>query len=206
MRALALALALLLSTGGAGSATTLGDARVGFAAERILVFDGHRYVGRIWQMPGVQRHEQDLQGLRPVFILRRDSAIGDIVLASLHTVVEFALPEAFDVLDSPRLLRHPEGRATVNGIATTRYAVDMTVPAGHATGLLWLSRDGIPVKCDGSFAAGNGRKSTFHWELRNVRIGRQDPALFQSPKGYSKLPAEAVAPLLGLKLKPAEER
>lgn len=204
MRALALALLLLLSTTAATSAMTLGEARIGFTAERILVFDGHRYVGRIWQMPGVQRHEQDLKGLQPVFILHSGKAVGDVVLASLHTVVEFALPDAFAALDSPELVGHPEGHERVNGIATTRYAVDLTVPAGHATGSLWLSHDGIPMKCDGSFATNNGRQSSFHWELRNVRIGRQNPALFEIPAGFSKLPVEAVAPLLGLKLAPAK--
>jgi hypothetical protein len=203
MRALALALLLLLPAA-AAPAMTLGDARVGFTAQRILVFDGHRYVGRIWQMPGVQRHEQDLEALRPVFILRRDSPIGDVVLASLHTVVEFALPEAFAVLDSPNLLGQPVGHDTVNGIATTRYAIDTSVAAGHATGSLWLSRDGIPMKCQGRFVAKSGRFSTIAWELRDVRVGRQSATLFEVPKGFSRLPPEAVAPLLGLRLKPAK--
>jgi hypothetical protein len=204
MRAPILALLLLLSAANSARATTLGEAKVGFTAERILVFDGRRYVGRIWQMPGVQRHEQDLQALDPVFILHADSAVGEVLLASLHTVVDFALPDAFSVLDSPQLMRDPEGHETVNGIATTRYRVDMTVPAGHAAGSLWLSRDGIPMKCDGTFATKDGRVARLHWELRNVRIGRQNAALFEIPKGFSRLPVEAVAPLLGLRLKSAK--
>jgi hypothetical protein len=206
MRALLLALLLLAAATGAAPATTLGEPRVGFSAERLLVFDGRRYVGRIWQMPGVQRHEQELQGLRPAFILRSDSAVGEIVLASLHTVVEFALPEAFAALDSPQLLHRPQGGEIVNGIATTRYAVDLSVPAGHAKGSLWLSNDGIPVRCEGSFTTANGHVSRFRWELRNLKLGPQDPELFEIPKGYSKLPAEAVTKLLGMRLKPAKNR
>jgi hypothetical protein len=105
-------------------AETLGDARVGFSAERVLVINGQTYVGRMWHMPGEQRHEQDLPALRPIFILRADSAIGDIILPKLHTVVEFALPKELSLLGDPGLLRQPVGQETVNGIATTKYDVD----------------------------------------------------------------------------------
>jgi hypothetical protein len=39
------------------------------------------------------------------------------------------------------------------------------------------------------------------WELKDVKIGTQPADLFEAPAGYSKLPPEAVAPLLGLRLK-----
>src|ERR1700750_1004556 len=110
------------------SAETLGDARVGFSAERVLVIDGQSYVGRMWHMPGEPRHEQDLPALRPIFILRADSAIGDISLPTLHTVVEFALPKEISILGDPGLLRKPVGPETVNGIATTKYEVDEKTP------------------------------------------------------------------------------
>jgi hypothetical protein len=206
LRALAVAGALIASLPTAAAAATLGPARVGFTAERILVFDGHRYVGRIWQMPGVQRHEQDLRAFTPAFILRRDSPVADLLVPQLHTVVEFALPPAFAILDSPALLRHPVGPQRVDGVMTTRYAVDAATQAGHAAGSLWLSADGIPVKCVGTFTSKSGRVSRIDWELRHIRRGRQDPRLFQVPKGFAELRPEAVAPLLGLRLAPARHR
>jgi hypothetical protein len=187
-------------------AATLGEARVGFSAERILVINGKSYVGRMWQMPGVQRHEQELPGFRPVFILHADSAIGDVVLPQLHTVVEFAMPRVFAILTSPALLQKPVGHEVVNGVATTRYAVDAAAPEGHATGSLWLSKEGIPIKFEGRFAAENGKASTIRWELRHVALGAQNSALFEVPSGFAKLPPEAVAPLLGLRLAPARGR
>jgi hypothetical protein len=196
----AFSLALLLPGTGGVLAETLGDARVGFSAERVLNIDGQSYVGKMWHMPGEQRHEQDLPALKPVFILRAGSAVGEVVLPQLHTVVEFALPRELAILGEPRLLRKPVGQETVNGIATTKYAVEEDSPAGHATGLLWLSGDGIPMKCDGKFEAKNGKTSTLHWELRHVKIGKQDTALFEVPHGYAKLPPEAAAPLLGMRL------
>ena len=184
-------------------AATLSDATVGFSAVRTLVIDGKSYVGRMVAMPGRERHEQQIQGFSPVFLLRGDAPLADIVLAQLHTIVQFALPAELRVFGRPELKKKPIGRDTVNGIATTKYAIDETVPEGHAAGTLWLSAEGIPMRLAGKFAAQNGKSSEVRWELKDVKIGPQPAALFEAPAGYSKLPPEAVAPLLGLRLKSA---
>src|SRR6516165_508887 len=132
----AFSLALLLPGTGGVLAETLGDARVGFSAERVLVIDGQSYVGRMWHMPGEQRHEQDLPALKPIFILRAGSTIGDIILPKLHTVVEFALPKELSILSDPNLLRKPVGQEIVNGIATTKYDLDEEKPQGRGVGSL----------------------------------------------------------------------
>jgi hypothetical protein len=196
-----IALSILLPWA-AASAETLGDPHVGFTAERVLVFDGHSYIGRMWNMPGEQRHEQILPSLKPVFILRADSSIGDVLLPQLHTAVEFDLPKVLTALAQPSLLGNPVGQETVNGIATTKYEVDKEIPDGHLSGALWLSSDGIPMRCDGTYVNRKGKVSTVHWELRHVEIGEQDARLFEVPPGYSKLPPAAVAPLLGLRFPP----
>jgi hypothetical protein len=182
-------------------AATLGEAQIGFTADRTLVIDGRSYTGKIWTMPGMERHEQAIQAFRPVFLLRADSPLGEVVLPQLKTIVQFVLPPEFHILGSPELKKHPAGSASVNGIATTKYAIDETVPEGHASGMLWLSRDGIPMKLAGSFTGQKGKVSTISWELNHVKIGPQPLSLFELPSGFSKLPPEAVAPLLGLKLK-----
>jgi len=203
MRALAvasIALAMLMAIGAPAPAGTLGDPRVGFTAERILVFDGHTYIGRMWSMPGEQRHDQDLPSLKPVFILHADSTEGDILLPQLHTAIEFAMPKALAVLGQPGLLGEPVGEERVNGIASTKYTVGKDIPEGRLSGTLWLSADGIPMRCDGRLTRTNGKVSTVHWELRDVRIGPQNPALFTVPSGYSKLSPQAAATLFGLRL------
>jgi len=195
-----LVLCLMLAPGAAGAAT-LGEAQIGFTADRTLIIDGRSYSGKIWTMPGRERHEQAIQAFRPVFLLRADNPLAEIVLPQLKTIVQFALPPELRILGIPEIKKHPLGKETVNGIATTKYAIDESVPEGHATGTLWLSRDGIPMKLAGSFTRQSGKVSTLRWELSHVKIGPQPAALFEAPKGFSKLPPEAVAPLLGLKLK-----
>jgi hypothetical protein len=186
-------------------AETIGDARVGFTAERVLILDGRSYTGRMWHMPGEQRHEQDLRAIKPVFLLHAESSLGEVVLPQLRTVVEFVLPSGLSVLNHPDLSK-AIGQANIEGIATTQYQVDQNSPEGRATGSLWLSRDGIPMRCVGKFVSRNGKVSTIDWQLHHVKIGRQDAALFEVPRGYTKLPPEAAAPLLGMRLAPAPAR
>jgi len=187
---------------GPAPAETLGDPQIGFTAERVLVFNGRSYIGRMWNNPGAQRHEQTLTPLNPVFILRADSSMADVLLPQLHTAVEFDLPKVFSALGQPDRLGEAVGQESINGIATTKYAVDKVIPEGHLTGALWLSHDGIPMRCDGSYADRKGKVSTIHWELRHVQIGEQDARLFEVPPGYTKLPPQAAATLLGLRLAP----
>ena len=149
---------------------------------------------------GEQRHEQELPALKPVFILHANNSVSDVLLPQLHTAVEFDLPKALAVLGQPDLLGKPIGHEIVNGIATTKYDVNEITPQGRAIGSLWLSTEGIPMKCDASVTTNKGKVSTIRWELRHVKIGAQDAALFEIPRDYAKLPPEAAAPLLGMRL------
>jgi len=200
MRVAALLIAITLAAGEAAAAT-LGEAKTGFSADRNLVVNGQAYHGKMWTMPGKERHEQNLNGIPAIFILASDSPIGEAVLPQLHTVVQFVVPPELQALSTSRLKKRAVGHDTVGGIATTRYTIDETVPEGHGSGTLWLSAEGIPMKLDGSFTNRKGELGSVHWELSNVRIGPQPASLFEPPANFTVLPAEAVAPLLGLRLK-----
>lgn len=197
-------LCLLLMLPAAATAGTLADARVGFSADRTLVVNGKTYQGRMLNMPGRERHEQTLDGIPAAFILKADSPLGEAVLPKLHTVVQFVVPPELRLLAVSHLKKHAVGRDTINGVATTRYEVEETAPEGHGAGTVWLSDRGIPMKIEGTFTSRTGRISTLHWLLSNVRVGPQPAALFAAPSGFTKLPAEAVAPLLGLRLHPGK--
>jgi hypothetical protein len=203
MRAAIVSLLFAVVAAMPASALTLGEAKTGFSADRTLVIDGKTYLGRMWTMPGMERHEQDLNGIPAAFVLKSDNPIADLVLPKLHTVVEFMLPPELHLFADPRLTRRPVGQETVSGIATTKYAIDETVSEGHGEGFLWLSDSGIPMKLDGTFTRTSGRVAHLHWELSHVKLGPQPGALFEAPRDFSKLPAEAIVPLLGLKLKGA---
>jgi len=205
MKALTVAFLLITIATLPAAAMTLGEAKVGFSADRTLIVDGKTYQGKMWTTPGAERHEQNLNGIPAAFVLHADTPIADLVLPQLHTVVEFLLPPELHLFADPRLTRKPVGRETVNGIVTTKYAINETVPEGHGEGFLWLSDSGIPMQLDGIFTRTSGRVAHLHWELNHVKLGPQPAVLFETPHNFSKLPAEAIVPLLGLRLKSAKE-
>jgi hypothetical protein len=201
MRAFVIGLCLLIAAASGAPAATLSDAKTGFSADRLLVINGKTYHGKMWNMPGMERHEQDLSGIPAAFVLRTDTPIADLVLPGMHTTVEFVLPPELRLFDDPRLVRRPVGHETINGVETTKYEIEITVKEGHGSGNLWLTSDGIPMKLDGSFTRSSGRVATLHWELSHLHLGPQPAALFTAPPGFAKLPPEAIVPLLGMKLK-----
>jgi hypothetical protein len=204
--ALCLSLLRLSLLPGTAPAATLIDPQTGFSAERTLVIDGHTYRGKVWAMPGKERHEQAIAGFQPVFLLRDDRPLGEIVLQSLKTVVQFEIPAELRLLSVAALKQRPVGSETVNGVATTKYAIDRSLPEGRAEGALWLSRDGIPMRLSGTFTSAKGKVSSVRWELSGVKTGPQPAALFEPPQGLARLPPEALAPLLGLRLKGGANR
>ena len=107
---------------GSPRAATLIEARTGFSAERTLVIDGHTYQGKVWAMPGKERHEQEISGMQPVFLLRGDSGLGEIVLQSLKTVVQFEIPAELRLLDVAALKtpRSATRRSTASRRRNTR--------------------------------------------------------------------------------------
>jgi hypothetical protein len=184
----------------APSGQLLGDARVPFSADRTLTVDGRTFSGRLYHTPGRQRHEQMLEGMQQVVILRADRAQGWLVVPSLKSYVEFVFPRAVAELSDPSLRGSPVGQETVNGVRTTKYRVEHSARDGTtADGYLWVSAEGIVMRLNGEVRGkGNGGKPTpFALELANVRLGAQDAGLFDLPPGYMKLPANALQPLLG---------
>jgi hypothetical protein len=196
---LVLALGLLGLAPLSAGAAMLGDAAIPYRAERTVTIDGRTYSGPVFHEPGHQRHEQDLMGLQEVFLLDIKDARGLLVLPGLKTYVEFPFPPLMAELDSPDLLSHPVGPEPVAGIATTKYRVDHTAKDGsRAEGFLWTTRTGVLMKLDVSVTRAHGGKPiAIAMALSQFVAGPVDPSLFQPPQGFTRLPADALVPLLG---------
>jgi hypothetical protein len=188
----------LAGWGGAARAQMLGDTKVGFTADRTVVFNGRSFGGRIYAMPGRQRHELDIEGMAQVILLRSDGK-GWLVVPAVKSYVEFTLGRAFAELSDPNLLKTPVGQETVSGVATTKYRVDHPARDGtKVEGFIWRSADGVVMKLDGAYTTRSGKPTPIRMQLSNLRIGPQDSTLFDPPPGMMQLPASALQPLLGL--------
>ncbi|HUN47764.1 MAG TPA: hypothetical protein VMU85_14635 [Stellaceae bacterium] len=192
-----LALLLVLPAWPAAGAV-LGDARVAYNATCALTVDGQTYQGRLYAKPGFQRHEQMLGGVQEVAILDIGAGRGYFVLPLLKSYVDFPIDRAMRELSAPDIAGPPVGREAVNGVATSKYRVAHRADDGtRIDGFVWLTESGVPMRGNGTVAAPDGKKTPFAWELSQLQIGPQPPALFQPPEGFYRLPASALPSFLG---------
>ena len=183
-------------------AAALGDTRVPYSADRTVVTGGKSYVGRVYATPGKQRHEQNINGLPLVAILRADKKVAWLELAELHVFTDFPFPAAITDYADQKQLGAPVGTETVAGLPAQKYRVERQGTDGSQMfGYAWITEDGIVLKLDGTFVQTNGRETKASYELSNVQRGPQQPNLFDLPPKMTRLPPEALAPLMGLKVK-----
>ena len=79
------------------------------------------------------------------------------------------------------------GEETLNGVKVTKYKTIATSTDGKKFGgFSWRTKEGINLKQDLLYKEGNDKKRMLT-ELSNLKIGRQDPKLFEIPEGFTKL-------------------
>jgi hypothetical protein len=179
------------------AAELLGDTRVPFSADRTVVVDGRSFAGKLYAAPGKQRHEQQIEGVPQVILLRADGR-GWLVVPTLKSYVEFGWAQVLGELGDAAALGTRVGEETVAGVRTAKYRVEHTARDGTMVdGWLWRTADGIVMKLDGTVRPRRGKPAEVEMSLSNLRRGAQDPSLFELPQGLVKLPSGALQPLLG---------
>ena len=151
-------------------------------------------VSKIYSAKDRERREHSFGGGKSVMILRRDKRVTWTLIPQAKRYQEHAMGEAGtkgnrapDWGESGDVQLDKVGPARLNGQKTTKYVATVSNPDGSKSrGAVWLTKDDIPVKVEGTFYR-HGVKSTFRIELENLKIGKQDPALFEIPAGYAKL-------------------
>jgi hypothetical protein len=78
------------------------------------------------------------------------------------------------------------GEEVLDGIKVTKYKTIATSTDGKKYGgFSWRTKEGISMKTDLLYKEGNEKKR-MTTELKNVKIGQQDPKLFEIPEGFTK--------------------
>jgi hypothetical protein len=184
------------------AAAIVGDAAVPYSATRTVIVDGKEYRGRVFAIPGKQRHDVDINGVELSFVLDIDGGAGIIAAPALHSYVDFPLPPLLAELDRRRLEGHEAGEETIAGLPATKYRLEYTASDGaRGSGFLWLTRDNILLRVEGRIERPGHRPMTVTMRLENLRLGPQDNKLFQISNGLKKLPYQALEMLLNLRLK-----
>lgn len=175
---------------GFGSATAAGlpVPKVEYAADREVRSAQGNFSAKVYQAGNKERTEMSMGGMQTVTIMRRDRNVMWTLMpaqrmyreASLKSLpAEGTVPEDVEI--------SAVGEERVEGVNATKYKMLLKDRSGG--GFVWLTPDNIPVKMDMLTRGRDGSKNRMTMVLKNIRTGRQDPALFEVPAGYSKMPA-----------------
>ena len=147
---------------------------------------------KIYYSNGKQRNEMHQGGHRTVVItdFKTDNSI--LLMEEQQSYMEVSssnqrqeTPE--QLMRQGKMKLTKVGSETVNGVKTIKYKIESRDENGGSfRGHYWLTTDNVPVRIDGEIDDA-GEQSHMTMDYKNIKIGKQDPALFTIPAGYKKL-------------------
>jgi hypothetical protein len=166
------------------------DSKVDYSADYSMETADMTMQGKIYSSPGMERREFDQGGDKMITILRHDKKVVWTLMPEDKAYMETKLSNGGgrnDDISSYKMQKTDVGAETVNGVKTAKAKVIMTGPDGvKMGGFIWTSKEGITVKVD-TISADKNSKARFKFELKNLKVAKQDKALFSIPAGYSKM-------------------
>lgn len=185
-----LLLAVVVVMGMAGMALAAEPAAVEYSADETMETAGFAFEGKVYVSAGRERREQLVEGTRQITITRHDKKVSWTLLPEQQMYMETKLGTASatqDDLSQYEVQQTTVGPEEINGVMTTKSKIIMTGKSGDKLGgFWWVSHEGVMVKLD-VIGVDAGSKLRMKKELKNLEIGRQDPALFEIPEGYTKM-------------------
>jgi hypothetical protein len=199
--------AIMALSWGSTQAANLPEPKVEYSADSITESGDISIRSRIFYTPGKQRMEQDAGGTQTIIINRMDKNMAWVLMPAQRSYLEMSSAEekqkSNDIHECSVELRKM-GQETINGQKTTKNQVSAKCPADSSyEGTLWITNDGIMMKMEALFTDQNNTQRQMKIEMKNVKIGRQDPKLFEIPSGYSKFGLGSM--LDAFKNQPVEE-
>jgi hypothetical protein len=137
--------------------------------------------------PGKQREEMSHDGMSMAMIIRHDLGViwtllpGNMYMEMSLDEAEQTTPSAEGVVDFEKL-----GEEQVNGWATTRYRVTTMEDGKRSEGYFWVTEHWIPVRMQ--IASSDNPREVLTMDVKDLQVRDQDPALFELPRGATKLP------------------
>lgn len=145
--------------------------------------------GQVFYAPGKERREMKTGGDAMTMIIRHDKKVIWTLMPDANAYMEMTLDQSQDKTDFSdyHIEQTTVGEEKVNGVNTTKSKVIMTRKEGSKLGgFWWTTKEGIPVKMDMISVEGQS-KERIKMELTNLKIGKQDPKLFEVPADYMNM-------------------
>lgn len=161
-----------------------------YSADRVMTMDGKSMTSKVYSASEKERMEMKDAG-GAASIIRMDKKLIWTLMPSEKMYIEHKFSEQkgkrakgdYKDCDS----RHTEkGKEEVNGFMARKMEVEVSCQGEDKhTGTIWLTNENIPIRMEMSSAS--SKKETIQIELKNLKIGKQDPALFEIPAGYKAM-------------------
>ena len=140
-------------------------------------------------------------GDKMILITRHDKKIAWTLMPAEKMYMEMSLAQASaqakDDISKYKIEQTVVGPEKVNGVNTTKSKIIMTGPKGEKMGgFMWMTKENIVVKMD-AIAIDKKDKMRFKTELTDLKVGKQDPKLFEVPAGYEKMGMPSFGSLMG---------
>lgn len=183
-------LCMMVIFGLAGAAQAMDAPKVSYSADQSMETADGTMKGKVYVTPTMERRETDMDGQQSVMIMRRDKKVAWTLMPSEEMYMESKMANTnqpgdmagYKIEESKTM-----GHEVVNGIPCEKRKLIMSTKDGTKMGgFSWVSKEGIVVKMD-MLAKEQGSKMRIKNELTNLKVGEQDPSLFEIPKGYSRM-------------------
>jgi len=176
------------------------EPKVEYAADSSMETAQGAMKGRVYHAPGKERRELNQGGERMVSIVRQDKKLVWTLMPEQKMYLEMPLGSSPDQTDISEwaVEQTAVGPEELDGVKTTKSKVVMKHPRGDKLGgFWWTTADGVTVKMD-MLAVEGGSKARIKMELKNLQVGKQDPALFEIPAGYQPMGIPGMDGMPGL--------
>lgn len=165
--------------------------RVDYSADQTMETSDVTMSGKVYSSTNKERREMNVSGENMIMIMRRDKQTAWTLIPSERMYMEVStkeIKEQKDNLDNYKIETTVIGSETVNGVPCEKSKVIMTNKSDGSKmgGFWWVTKDGIVMKMD-MISKDKDEKLRMKIELSNLKIGKQSPALFEIPAGYSKM-------------------
>lgn len=163
---------------------------VEYSADSSMEMEQGAMKGHVNHAAGKERREMEQGGQKMVTIMRNDKKVVWMLMPEqkmyMESPIDGGKPQPGNMSDY-KIEQTVVGPETVNGVKTTKGKVVMTDSKGTKMGgFMWTTSDGIVVKTD-VLAMEKGNKMRMKMDLTNLKVGHQDPALFEIPAGYAPM-------------------
>ncbi|MEP6957577.1 MAG: DUF4412 domain-containing protein [Nitrospirota bacterium] len=172
-------------------AAQLSRPQVEYSADSVMQTEDTTTEQHVYVTPTKERHEMlsgsGDTGIGSIQIFRHDSKVMWQLMPSEKMYMEHSMGKAaakdisqWDFEESVM------GNEVLNGVNVTKYKTIATSTDGKKYGgFSWRTKEGISIKSDLLYKEGNEKKRMMT-ELKNLKVGKQDPKLFEVPEGFTK--------------------